>query len=140
MARVEEVERRLLNWARWRAGGESGGMGYASTAWGQAGGGTSAYRESIIPTAAAEAIETDNAIKRLDQEHRRVVIEHYGQGCSVATVSITLKCSVATVYARIDRVHCLLNQVFYDLAERRRAERKRVEELQALASPGGFRD
>ena len=30
MARIEDIERRLLNWARWKAGGRSGGLGYSA--------------------------------------------------------------------------------------------------------------
>lgn len=142
MAKIDDVERRLLNWARWKIGGESGGLGYASATLGlMAGAGTSAYRESLIPTGVAEAVETDNAVKLLDLDHRRVVIEHYEHGLSLAATSVKLGCSVATVYARVDRVHRLLDQAFRDLVAGRQLERERVERLQADARPkGSFRE
>jgi len=138
MAKIEDVERRLLNWARWKIGGESGGLGYASATLGLlAGAGTSAYRESLIPTGVAEAVETDNAVKTLDLDHRRIVIEHYEHGLSLAAISVKLDCSVATVYARVDRAHRLLDQAFRVMVYSRQLEKRRVEALQEAARPKG---
>lgn len=138
MARIEDVERRLLNWARWRIGGQRGGLGYSSVSWGMTVG-SARGREAVIPTNAAEATDTDNAVKALMPELQRVVMGHYVDGYSVAAVSVQLGCSVATVYARIDRTHQLLDQAFRDLAAARRIERERVERM-ARAKRGGFRE
>jgi hypothetical protein len=135
MSRVEEVERRLLNWARWRIGGSSGGLGFAKTSMGNQSGG-SRYRESVIPTNAAEAMETDDAVKGLEADLRDVVEQHYGEGLSVALVAVRRGRSAATIYARLDRAHAVLDQVFRDRAYARRAERERV----ASIVRGGFRD
>lgn len=138
MARSEDVERRLLNWARWRIGGASGGLGYAKATLAE-GGGTARYREAIVPTNAAEAIETDNLVRCLEADLQRVVDLQYFEGRSVAWIAVRLGCSAATVYNRLDRVHLLLDQAFRDLADARRAERQRVDRLQRQASPGrGF--
>lgn len=138
MAKIDDVERRLLNWARWRIGGDSGGLGYASATLGMSTQGRAMYREAIVPTSASEAVETDNAVQQLlDLDHRRVVLLHYAEGLSVAGVSIRLDCSVATVYARIDRLHRQLDEAFRELAAKRGSERARVEWLQRQARPKG---
>lgn len=138
MAKVEDVERRLLNWARWRIGGGSGGLGYASATLGMESGG-SKYREAVIPTRSGEAIETDSAVQMLATELRVLVHGHYADGLSMAALAVKHGCSVATVYLRLGRVHQLLDQAFRDMAEARRVERHRVEELGRQARPqGGF--
>lgn len=134
MAKSDDVERRLLNWVRWRIGGASGGTGYASSRWGGTPG-TSAYRDSVIPTSAAEAIETDAVIQRLDQDLLQLVMDHYADGLSMAALAVKRDCSVATAYARLGRLHQLLGQAFHDMAEARRAERKRVESLARASKP-----
>jgi DNA-directed RNA polymerase specialized sigma24 family protein len=128
----EEVERRLLNWARWRAGGQRGGLGYASVSLG-AQTSSARYRESVIPTSAGEAMETDEAVQRLEALLRRVVTRHYADGLSVSAISIEMRCAVSTVYARLDRAHLLLDAAFHEMALARRAERERVEALTASA-------
>lgn len=134
MARSEEVERRLMNWVRWKKGGASGGLGFATASMGTEAGGTR-YREAVIPTAAAEAMETDNVVTMLEADLRRIVNEHYLEGSSVAGVSVKLGCSVATVYSKLQRVHVLLDQAFRDMAQHRRAERERVELVLRQARP-----
>lgn len=138
MAKIEDVERRLLNWARWRIGGDSGGLGYASATLGMSTQGRAMYREAIVPTSASEAVETDDTIQQLlDLDHRLVVVLHYAEGLSMVGVSLRLGCSVATVYARIDRLHRQLDDAFHQLAAKRGSERARVEELQRQARPKG---
>lgn len=134
MARIEEVERRLLNWARWRIGGQRGGLGFAAVSWGMTTGGQR-NREAIIPTDAAEASETDWAVRALEHELQAVVVAHYAEGLSVAALSVRSSCSTAAVYSRIDRVHRLLDQAFRDMAIARRTERARIEGLTAAARP-----
>jgi hypothetical protein len=141
MARIEDVERRLLNWARWLIGGRSGGLGYATVSYGAVGADCSKVRESVIPTSEAEAVETDDAVKELATELQLVLAMHYRDGKSVAMISVESYCSVATVYNRLDRAHRLLDQTFSDRAEARRAERARVENLStATRVARGFRD
>lgn len=130
--RSEEVERRLLNWARWRAGGQRGGLGYASVSLGMQSG-SARYRESVIPTSAGEAVETDEAVQHLEEPLRRVVTRHYADGLSVVAISLELRCAVSTVYTRLDRAHLLLDAAFHEVALARRAERERVEALAAAA-------
>lgn len=141
MARSEDVERRLLNWARWRIGGASGGLGYAKASLGESPG-ASRYRESIIPTNGAEAAETEAVVRCLEADLQRVVDLHYFEGLSVAMIAVRLSCSAATVYGRLDRVHLLLDQAFRDMQDARRNERQRVDRIQRQAAPGGggFRD
>jgi DNA-directed RNA polymerase specialized sigma24 family protein len=141
MARIDDVERRLLNWARWLLGGRSGGLGYATVSYGAVGADSSKFREAVIPTSEAEAVDTDDAVKQLANELRQVVWLHYREGQSVASLSVRICCSVATVYNRLDRAHRQLDQVFCDQANARRAERARVENIAAAARVArGFRD
>lgn len=141
MARIEDVERRLLNWARWLIGGCRGGLGYVTVSYGPPAGDSSKVRESVIPTSEAEAMDTDDAVKLLADELRQVVTLHYKDAQSMASMSVRLGCSVATVYARMDRAHRLLDQAFIDRAVARREERKRVESVASAARTArGFRD
>ena len=134
MARVDDVERRLLNWVRWRAGSGSGGMGFARSDM-AAGPGRDGYRESVIPTVDCEAEETDRAVMALPSELRATVESFYlGRG-TILDKANRLCCRVPTVYARIDRAHRVMQAWLADLVAARKAQRERVEALQRQARP-----
>lgn len=133
MARDEEIERRLNNWARWRAGMHNP-LGYAAVdltaiAVGQG----DRYREASIPVMGAEAAETDEGIRTLPSELRRTIEVQYLEGGSVAKKARKLCCAEATLYARIDQAHRLLRRWVADRVETRRREAERVQRLQREA-------
>lgn len=128
MARIEDIERRLLNWARWKIGGSAGGLGYASV---NLAGDTSRelYREARIPTNDCEAEETDRAVVSLDSDLRRTVeVVYLGSG-GTRNKAAALCCTEATVYARVDRAHRLLAQWFTARQRDRAIERDRLDAL-----------
>ena len=134
MARIEEIERRLLNWARWRAGAGSGGMGYASVNMASEGA-RDGYREATIPTIDCEAEETDRVVMSLASELRAAVEAVYlGQG-TVAEKARRLCLSEAGMYRRIDQAHARMQSWLNDLDQARRRQRARVEALLKAARP-----
>lgn len=129
MARIEEIERRLLNWARWKSGGRSSGMGYATVNLGASPGGTR-QRESVIPTIDCEAEETDRAVMSLPSELRATVEAVYVSANSARGVAARLCVTPAAVDARIWRAHSHIQAWLQTLESSRKAERERVEFLQ----------
>ena len=66
MARIDWIEDRLNNWARWKLTRGTGGLGYASVNLANPTLGVrEPYAEAPIPTNAVEAGETDDAVNRL---------------------------------------------------------------------------
>lgn len=142
MARIDWIEQRLLNWARWlMAGGGSGGMGYAATTWGDAAsaGGRDGYREAVIPISDVEASETDHAVNRLSPGGLRLAVREFytGRG-GRAEQAERLRIGESTLHARVDQAHAQLAEHFLAQQDRQRAERERVAAVQASARPGGF--
>lgn len=133
MARIEDVERRLQNWARWKVSRGAGHMGFAGVNWGADVGTRSAYRESKIPTSDCEAEETDRAVLSLAGPLRAAVVEVYTGRGFVADHLNRLQCSHRTMYARIDQAHRVLDAWFMAAEQARREERRRVEELSRLS-------
>jgi hypothetical protein len=129
MARIEEVHRRLMNWARWKRKDCMGGLGYARV---QLNGvpTRSAYRESIIPTSEGEAAETDDGLRLLSTDLQRAVEHTYLDGRSVRQAAGLLHCSPATVQQRVSQAHGLLHQWLIERQRASQAERARVEDLQ----------
>ena len=134
MARIEEVERRLLNWARWRAGAGSGGMGFASVNM-AACGDRSGNRESVIPTLDCEAEETDRAVMALASELRATVEAIYLGNGTMAAKARRLCVTEDGINRRIGRAHARIQAWVADLARVRQAQRALVEALQQSARP-----
>lgn len=130
MARIEDIERRLLNWARWRAGAGSGGMGYAGVNWGSDGGTRSAYREARIPTLDCDGEEMDRAVRSLSSELRRTVEVHYCESRSEVDAMARLACGRSTLHARLGRAHLLLQAWLANQQRLRDDERARVEAIE----------
>ncbi len=137
MARNEEIERRLQNWARWKLGAGGGGLGYGGSAWNMEPSGTR-YREAVIPTIDCEASVTDQAVASLDVRLRETIEQVYLTGDSAALDARKLGCSEATVKARVWEAHRRLVVWFAERAALARAERERVEALQR-ASKSSFK-
>jgi hypothetical protein len=135
MARIEDIERRLQNWARSRLGSGSGQLGYASVKL-SADTSREAYRTARIPTLDCEAGETEEAVMALESRLRATVeIVYLGTG-TMSLKAAHLCCSVATIKARVWEAHRQLAAWFSERAAQARSERDRVEHLQAKARPG----
>lgn len=131
MAKSDDMERRLENWARWRQGAGLGGLGYASSNMLAAmGGDRGGYREATVPTVDCEGAETDRAVMTLASELRATVEVYYLQPWSMAEKARRLAVTEATVRNRLGRAHGLLSSWLADQAQQRRAERARVQALQ----------
>ena len=131
MARIEWIEHRLLNWARWKMAAGSGALGFAAVSMSEANADRDGYIEAAIPISDVEAGETDAAVRRLNPPglHLTVVEVYTGRG-GIKDKAKRLCCAEATVHARIDQAH---RQIAAQLNERRRRaddERARVQALQ----------
>jgi hypothetical protein len=136
MQRIDWVEARLVNWARWKLGGGSGGMGYARTNPAQSNAGRSGYITAPVPVLEAEAGETDQGVHALRPLGLRLTIEQvYCQPGSMAEHAQALACAEATLYARIAQAHQQLAAYLLQRQAARKAERDRVESLQRRSFP-----
>ena len=138
MARIEWIEMRLLNWARWRLMSGAGPLGYASVDLSNP---TPTqrdpYAEAPIPTNSIEAAETDDAIRALEPELQKTVWAWYLRRDGLGGALRQLGIGESALHARIERAHRRLADWFNDRQERKRSERARAEGLQASARPGG---
>ena len=129
--RIEWVDARLWNWARWLARSGSAGLGYASPNWRSVPSG--GYAEARIPLSCGEAEVTHQAVLTLSDVLQRTVREWYLRPGPAVAVAGELGVSRPTLYVRLDAADRVLAAW---LGERERAagcERRRVEVL-----AGGF--
>jgi hypothetical protein len=128
MAKIDVIELRLLNWARWKM--RSGGMlNYAGVNY-QSVGSSSGYREAVIPIVDCEADETEAAIQQLDVRLRDTITVHYtGNFIDAAYQAKTLGCAVSTLHARISEAHRKLFDYFEARRKAGDAERERLASL-----------
>jgi hypothetical protein len=140
MARIDWIEQRLQNWARWKlARGGDGELGYAQVDLHAADAGRSGYVTATIPISDVEASDTDEAVARLYPGGLRLtVLEVYVGRGGIKDKAKRLACSEATIHARIDHAHRQLADHFLAQADKRRRERERVEATIAAGRPGGF--
>lgn len=140
MPRLDWVEHRLLNWARWRlAGGAGPSLGYAGVKWGDSQAGRHGYREAVIPINAVEASETDTAVMQLQPGGTRLAVEVFYCGSGgVADKAQQLGIAEATLHKRLADAHHQLAEHWRAQQDKRAAERQRVEALQRQARPGSF--
>lgn len=134
MARIEDIERRLLNWARWKLGEGGGSLGYAGVCLTDDTS-RSLYREAIIPTVDCEADETDQAVQALEPIYRRTIEVVYVEEPSVKRAAQLLFIAESTMKGRISEAHRRLSNWFADKAQQRRAARERVEQAVLRARP-----
>ena len=138
MPRIESIEHRLVNWARWKLTRGTGVLGYASVNLSNP---TPTvrepYAETPIPTNAVEASETDTAVGKLWPSALRVAVEEFyiGRG-GVKDKARRLCIGESTLYARVEQAHQQLSEHFCVREDKARAERRRVEQLQASVRPG----
>lgn len=129
MARIEDIERRLQNWARWKLGATHSGLGYASMRW-DGGIPTPGNRESVVPTIDCETEETDRAVMALESRLRATVEVEYLQGWSARRKAQHLACSEPPVKSRIWQAHRHLSHWLADKAQQARVERERVQQVE----------
>jgi hypothetical protein len=135
MARIEDIERRLLNWQRWKIGRSSGGLGYSTIDLTLANGGRDGYVEARVPTMDCEAEETDRAVNAL-ASHLRATVEALYLGNGMLRHKAARLCvSEATLYARRDQAHRHLQAWFAEQAMIKREHRDRLEAMQRSARP-----
>lgn len=136
MPRIDWIEHRLLNWARWRLGRSGGSLGYASVNLADP---TPEVREPYaaapVPTNEIEAGQTDQAIKALEPELHDAVVCWYLRRDGMAGVMRQLGIGERAVHQRIERAHRRLADGFTEREELARQERRRVEALQGAARP-----
>lgn len=127
MARIEWVDARLWNWARWKHGARSGGLGYASV--NMSGVLSDRNPEPRIPINDDEACTTEAALKTLLPEVQRVVEEYYLRPGPVETIARDLGIGLSTLHARMDRAHRGIAQWIGERERQAMVERRRVEGL-----------
>ncbi len=127
MSKIDWVETRLLNWARWKAAEASGGLGYASASMLTERVDQSRYRESVIPVDSVEADVTEQAVKALPPDLGRTVYLLYVQDSGVKQGAKLLGIGERAVAQRVDTAHAALARWFSDRLERQRAARQLAE-------------
>ena len=137
MAKIEDIERRLLNWARWRDMAGSGALGYAAVKL-EGGGTRGGYREAKVPVVDCEAAEMDELIQRLPSELRFTIEVCYCESGGETTRMKRLMCARSTIHARIGQAHTMLARWLAEKHQVRTRERQRVEALQRMGAPRGF--
>lgn len=124
-----EMDRRLQNWARWRAFREGGG---------RVGGGSMEERvdgagwdaPTVIPTSDAEAEETDKGVMAMDSVLRYATCTWYLTGGGVAQRCHKAQCSETELRRRVALGQRRLADWLQDKRAAADAERRRVEHLQ----------
>jgi hypothetical protein len=139
MPRIDWVEARLQNWALWKTARGGGNLGCGGTDLGAANGGRSGYVTASIPIMEVEASATDDAVNRLVPAGTVLTVHKYYLGPGGhQDRALSLGISVAAMYARIEKAHHQLAELFIaqrEERERRRLERERVEALQRRSFP-----
>lgn len=136
MARIEWVENRLRDWARWRLTRGTGKLGYASMRYGpELLSALEPYADAPVPTNAIEAAETDGLVALLPGDLRRTVEVWYVAGGGLQAKLRYLCCAERTLHDRIERAQRLLAEHLHAKRERQGTERRRVEQLQASVRP-----
>lgn len=136
MAKLQWIEERLNNWARWKL--SSGSSSLAGVDLANADMPREPYADAPIPITDCEASDTDVAVMLLPGELKITVLEYYiGRG-GLRHKLTRLFCSEATLYARISKAHRQLADHFMAKQDKAKAERARLAELAASAKPKGF--
>jgi hypothetical protein len=136
VARIEWIEQRLQNWARWTLNRGGGALGFAAVDLADSDAGRDGYAEAAIPTSDVEAAETDDAIARLYPGGLALAVREFyvGRG-GVKDKALRLCIGESTLYARVDQAHRQLAEHFLAQQDRQRAERARVEAMQTSVRP-----
>lgn len=137
MAKIEWIEQRLQNWARWRLTRGSGVVGYAAVnlADPMLGVHREPYADAPVPTNGIEAGETDSAVRALPGELRATVECYYLSPCTENEKLRRLCVAKRTMHDRVHRAQQLIAAHFTERQAAAGAERARVEALQASVRP-----
>jgi len=141
MARIDWVEQRLQNWARWRLMQGSGVLGYAGvdlTKLADSDAGRDGYITATIPISDIEAGETDAVVQRLPSELRATVESAYTGKGTMRERCTRLCITEDTFYRRVDRAHRLMAEHWRHKQAMQAEERARIEALTKQAAPRGF--
>lgn len=139
--RDQDMERRLLNWGRWRVAGACGTMGFAGVNWGKLGdcdGGRDGYVSASVPLLGIEASETDAVVKRLAPALRETLVVEYTSNLPLSDKLVRLGVVKGAWYARIERAHRAVTQALTELAVERQDARRRVELVSQSARAKSF--
>lgn len=117
MAKIDAIEQRLLNWARWKVSRGSGALGYAAVNHARVEQGVDRYREAIIPITDCDAEQTDNGVKSLGEPLVRTLDVVYVHGGSSEWKQRQLGCGAAAIKARVWESHRRLAWWFTEQAE-----------------------
>jgi hypothetical protein len=132
MARLEYIEHRLCNWARWKLGRS---ISYASVNLEDADMPRTPFADKPIPVTDCEASDTDDAVELLPRDLKDTVHEVYlGKGSDADRLR-RLGVAKSTMHERVGLAHRMLASHFTNAGERARTERERVESLRATARP-----
>jgi hypothetical protein len=127
MARDDEIERRMLNWARWKTGSGNIGLGFGcASMWNSVRVDCAGSREAVIPTNAVEADQTDGAINTLPEFLRDTVHVMYLSDDPIRVKAQRLGCATSTVHSRVSDAHA---RILAWVAERERIAHAKREQL-----------
>jgi hypothetical protein len=135
MARIEWVQQRLENWARWHANTSSGGLGYATQAAFLAiAAGRDHANQARIPIDEIEASTTDEAVEalKLGYGHLHQTLRlFYLKGVGIKGTAQTMRRAESTIKAQLAQADALLAAWFTDRKRRKEAEsaelRRKIE-------------
>lgn len=131
MARLDDVERRLLNWARWKVSANATGLGYASLSLKERvdGGG---YRTVGVPTLEHDACEVDEAIKTLSNELQATLEVVYVSEAPASVQQQRLGVGYGAIKQRVAQAHIQLSRIFEERRQVLLAAREAFEKSRKL--------
>ena len=111
MARIPEIEDRLLRWAEWRKVGDGSGYPVKSVLhgdWSPPSGGIMPGMK-VVP--ASDVKQTGRLVARLSESLQATLVLHYVRRLPVQQAAAELKCQPDTVHARIEQAHREMSQL-----------------------------
>ena len=111
MARIPEIEARLLRWAEWRKVGDGSGYPVKSVLHEDWSPPSSGMVPGMKVVPASDAKQTGRAVARLSERLQATVVVHYIRRLSGAAAAGELKCKPDTIQARIEQAHRELAQM-----------------------------
>lgn len=131
MARIADIERRLLNWARYEIAMRGRGS-FARIDLTQPNVDNRSPYDSQVPIGImeGEAKETADAVEALEESLRKAVREHYFSTRGVPEQARALGIGKSTLYARIEQAHRVIARWLAEREQAAQQEAKRVRALQ----------
>lgn len=116
MARMPEIEARLLRWAQGVTVGDGSGfpaMSVIHPEWQPPSPGTTPMLKTLP---GSDVAQTHRAIEQLSERLIATLVVHYILKPPIAEQARLLDCGEATVYTRVERAHAQLHQVLMPAA------------------------